>query len=185
MAQYRGYITIPCSTYDVWRAQTINNSYDVDYFPSWQPYQCWDYCALLYFQYGRILRTKAGGGSAPDCWTYSKAYNSQTPFVAVEGKENIKRGDIVILNYTGTMPDGHIAFADEDYNGTNYIRLLGQNQGGTPLVNTMNYSLSSFLGVFRNTKWQSAPSPTPSPTSDKKKKFPWAVAWAHWSNFRD
>ena len=76
MADYRGYRQVAHSSYDAWRAATIGNRYDVDYYPSSQPFQCWDYCALLYFQYGRTLRTKAGGGTAADCWNYSRQYNS-------------------------------------------------------------------------------------------------------------
>lgn len=187
MADYRGYRQVTHNSYDAWRAATIGNRYDVDYYPSSQPYQCWDYCALLYFQYGRTLRTKAGGGTAADCWNYSRQYNSQTPFISLVGKQNIKRGDILVFDATPTSTTGHIGFADENYNGTNTIKLLSENWDGNTTVHVANKSLSNFLGIFRNTLWDMTPPPTPpAPESTiKKRKFPWAVAWAHWDNFKN
>lgn len=29
-------------------------------------------------------------------------------------------------------------------------------------------------------EWEGGDTPTPSPSTTKKRKFPWAVAWAHW-----
>lgn len=186
MATYYGYRTINHNSYNAWKTATLGNSYDVDYYPIDQPFQCWDYCSLAYFQYGRILLTKAGGGTAADCWNVSRAYNSKSPFISVTGKENIKKGDIVVFNVSSRLPFGHIGFADENYNGTNYIRVLGQNQAGHPYVDTQNYNLIDFLGIFRNRNWDSTPQPPPDPpsTTTKKRKFPWPVAWAHWDNFK-
>lgn len=185
MATYHGYITVAHNTYSAWRAATLNNSYDVDGgFPAVQPFQCWDFCALGYFQFGRALITKPGGGNAADCWNVSRYLNSKSPFISLTGVENIKRGDILVWNTSASLPDGHIGYADEDYNGTNYINVLGQNQGGRPYVNIQSYSLTGFLGIFRNTLWV-GDEPEPVPVSSKKRKFPWAVAWAHWDNFKN
>ena len=186
MATYRGYITVPHSSYDEWRTATISNSYDVDYYPRTQPYQCWDYTALLYFQYGRALQTKPGGnGTAADCWNVSRNYNSQSPFISLTGKENIKRGDILVWNSNQYSSTGHIAFADEDYNGTNSLSCLGQNQGSYN-VKLTTLSLTNFLGIFRNTKWDDTPAPSPEPEKKKKKRaFPWAVAWNNWPGFNN
>ena len=178
MAQYHQYISVPHSSYDEWKNATLFNSYDVDNFPAYQPFQCWDYCALLYWQYGLLLITKAGGGTAADCWNVSKNANSKTPFTAIEGAQNIKKGDMLVWNTSVILPDGHIGFADEDYNGTNTIRVLGQNQQGIGYVNLHNYSLTGYLGAFRNSKWQNTPKP--SKNTKWKKGFPFAVAWHNW-----
>lgn len=181
MAQYNGYVAVPHQSYDQWRAATIDNGYNVDFMYG---NQCWDFCALLYWQYNLTLITKAGGGSAYECWTVSREANSKTPFISVEGVNNIKRGDIVVFNRSNISRNGHIAFADEDYNGSGNIKLLGQNQGGeNGNVNVTTMSTSRFLGIFRNTLWTSSPEP-PEPAETKKKKdFVWPVAWAHWDNF--
>lgn len=182
MAQYNGYVAVPHGSYNQWRAATLGNGYNVDFMFG---NQCWDFCALLYWQYGRTLITKPMGGSAYECWTISRQANSRSPFVSIESVNNIKRGDIIVLNRGGRNTTGHIAFADEDYNGTNYVKLLGQNQGGVNgNVNVVNTSMTRFLGIFRNTNWRESPTP-PTPTGQKEKdKFPWPVAWAHWQNFK-
>lgn len=179
MAQYNGYVSVPHSSYQEWRDATLGNGYNVDrMFGN----QCWDFCALLYWQYGHTLQT--GNGYAYGCWTLRKDANSVPPFVAINYYEEIKRGDIIVLNRGGRNTTGHIAFADEDYNGTGYIKMLGQNQGGVNgNVNVANSSLSRFLGVFRNINWETSPTP-PTPTRKKKKKFPWAIAWANWDSFK-
>lgn len=184
MANYRGYRQVPHGSYNEWRAATIGNGYDVDYYPKGQPYQCWDYCALLYFQYGLSLITRPqGNGTAAMCWTVSRQANSKSPFISLTGKENIKRGDILVWDRNAYSSTGHIAFADEDYNGTNNLKCLGQNQGSYN-VKVTEISLSNFLGIFRNTDWDNTPPPTPTPATEKKKSFPWPVAWAHWTNFK-
>ena len=161
MAHYTGYIRVPHGSFQEWRNATIGNGYDVDYYAG---EQCWDYVALLYWQYGRTLYTKAGGGGAQDCWIYSRDANSQPPFISLTGKENIKRGDILVF---GGGSWGHISFADEDYNPSHpdYIASLGQNQvgngSGSP-VDVVDYSLRGFLGIFRNTEWDGS-SPEPEP----------------------
>jgi hypothetical protein len=183
MAQYDGYRQVPHDSYNAWRTATLGNGFNVDYYSG---NQCWDLPALLYFQYGRRLETRPGGyGTAADCWNVSRAVNSQYPFISLTGKENIKRGDILVWNSTSFTATGHIAFADEDYNGTNYLNCLGQNQGqgSSAPSNIANLSLDNFLGIFRNTEWI-APEP-PTPSAKKKKGFPWVVAWHHWSNFND
>ena len=78
------------------------------------------------------------------------------------------------LNYTG-----HICFADEDYNGTDIISCLGQNQGqgigwGTP-SNIVNNNLRVFLGAFRNINWKGSEPTPPTPSIVKKGSFPWVL----------
>lgn len=165
MATYYGYVDVPHGSYDEWRSATIGNMYDLDGYYSGQ---CWDYTALCYAQYGLRLYT-GKPGVAKNCWLQSRVLNTRDPFIAVEGVQNIKRGDILVFDggYAG-----HICFADEDYNGTMRLDCLGQNQGtdgsGGP-ANVMNLGLYQFLGIFRNTEWEGSPSPSPSSGYNKNK----------------
>lgn len=182
MAQYNGYVDVPHGSYQEWRDATLGNGYDVDYsFGD----QCWDFCALLWYQYGLRLITKTGGGLACDCWLVSKDANAQPPFKAISGKQNIKRGDVLVWNISGLHPGSHIAFADEDYNGTDRLNCLGQNQQGNGSgwpATIVGQPLNDFLGLFRNTNWEGGePEPEPSETGIiKKSKFPWGVALNTW-----
>ena len=185
MAQYNGYRVVPHNTYDAFKNATINNGWNVDYSYG---NQCWDLCSLCYWQYGDTLYT-GPQGRAKECWTVSRQRNEQSPFYAVYGKENIKRGDIVVWNGNSQYPTGHIAFADEDYNGTNTLRTFGQipsKHGINGNASVDNLSLSLFLGIFRNRNWQTKPPEPISPLDEKKKKkgFPWAVAWSNWKGYR-
>lgn len=183
MAQYNGYVPVPHQSYDAWRQATLGNGYNVDFHYG---NQCWDFCALLYWQYNLTLITKPGGGTAADCWNVSRQANSRPPFVSITGAENIKRGDILVWNKSTYSTTGHIAFADENYRG-NKINCLGQNQGQGIYApsNVRELSLNNFLGIFRNTLW-TGDEPPPTPPAEKKKiinEFPWPVAWNNWSNF--
>lgn len=185
MAQYNGYVPVPHNSYNAWRAATLGNGYNVDFLYG---DQCWDYCALLYHQYNLTLVTKPGGGVAADCWRISRNANSKSPFKSIEGVRNIKRGDIIVWNSSSYSSTGHIAFADEDYRG-NRIWTLGQSPGTYGLyggVHRQELGLVTFLGIFRNTLWSKDPGPTPptpTPSTIKRDKFPWAIALNHWSNF--
>ena len=182
MGQVNGYVKIANSnynTYDHWRAFCLSNGINVDYYAG---NQCFDQPALLWWQYNLYLTTRPqGNGSAYMCWTISKNINARSPFIAVEGVENIQRGDCLVFNKSGWSSNGHICFADADYsqrvysNGAWRIPCLGQNQGqGTAsgtTSNIVNQNLSSFLGIFRNTNWTGSPSPTPPPVGYNKGKY--------------
>ena len=116
MAQYNRYVYVPHLNYNQWRLNTLGNGYNVDYYSRNHGYgnQCWDYCALLWWQYGLTLVTKAGGGTAYDCWNVSRYTNARYPFTSLTGVQNIKRGDIIITK-SPRSKTGHICFADEDY----------------------------------------------------------------------
>lgn len=180
MAQFNGYVKVAHATYQDFRNATLGNGYNVD-----QAYgnQCWDFCALLWWQYGLILHTGPKGW-ASECWTSSRALNAVFPFTQVTKISDIKRGDCVVFKGTSNYPTGHIAFADEDYReGMTRMNFLGQNQGQGSLnpSNIANLSLANFIGAFRNSNWV---TPKPLPKDEKKHKFPWAVAWQHWGNFK-
>lgn len=181
MAQFNGYVKVAHATYQQFRDATLGNGYNVD-----QAYgnQCWDFCALLWWQYGLTLHTGPKSW-ASECWTVSRSLNAVPPFTQVTRVSEIKRGDCVVFRGTSNYPTGHIAFADEDYKeGMTRMNFLGQNQGQGSLnpSNIANISLANFIGAFRNSNWIKAPEPTPE--EKKKDKFPWAVAWQHWDNFK-
>ena len=180
MAQFNGYVKVAHATYQQFRDATLGNGYNVD-----KAYgnQCWDFCALLWWQYGLTLHTGPKGW-ASECWTVSRTLNAVPPFTQVTSISDIKRGDCVVFKGTSNYPTGHIAFADEDYkDGMTRMNFLGQNQGQGSLnpSNIANISLANFIGAFRNSNWS---TPKPSPKDEKKHKFPWAVAWQHWDNFK-
>ncbi len=165
-------------TYDQWRGYLLTHGVNVDFSYG---NQCWDSCALLWYQYGLSLQT--GNGYAYGCWSLRRDQNARPPFELVWGKENIKRGDVIVFDRHGSWYTGHIGYADEDYNGSNYIACLGQNQGqgiswGTP-SNVVNQNLTWFLGGFRNTRWTATPPTPPTPigggSKPRAKRFPWVL----------
>lgn len=177
MAQYDGHVSVPYSTYDIFRNYVNGNGFNWD---GEYGDQCWDGVQLLYGQVGQILYTGINN-RASECWTNttSRALNGSGEFYIVNGKENIKKGDVIVFdrNTDWTHSAGHIGFADEDYNGTNYINLLSQNYRnasatyGSPF-SIDNVSLTPFLGIFRFTPWQQPVPPTPT---EEKKGFPWVL----------
>ena len=178
--QVNGYRTLLAQQYDTYnhyRDYCLNHGINVDYFTSVLGYgnQCWDVPALLWFQYG--LRLETGNGYAYGCYTLKRDVNARFPFVKVERKVDIKRGDCLVFAPSGLNYTGHICFADEDYHGSDSLRCLGQNQGqgtgwGTP-SNIKLINLRVFLGGFRNHNWQQ-PEPTPTPSTNKS-NFPFVL----------
>lgn len=156
------YYPISIGSYDQFRAQVLGNGFDID---GAYGNQCWDGCALLWQQIGRTLQT--GNGCAYGCWTLKRDANAGSNFELIANKANVKRGDVVVFQ-GGKY--GHIGFADENYNGGAYIRLMGQNQGGANgNFNVINMSMAGFLGAFRFKGWIASPSnPQPVPTTPQK-----------------
>lgn len=180
---YRTLLAQQYDTYDHWRTYALTHGVNVDFsFGN----QCWDICAMLWRQYGHTLET--GNGYAYGCYALRRNQNAVFPFIkvgddsqsAMTRKTMIKRGDCLVFAPSGLNYTGHICFADEDYNGTDTISCLGQNQGqGTgwgKASNIVNNNLRVFLGAFRNTLWKGGEPtpPTPTPTSTKK-EFPWVL----------
>lgn len=156
------YYPISIGSYDQFRAQVLGNGFDID---GAYGNQCWDGCALLWQQIGRTLQT--GNGCAYGCWTLKRDANAGSNFELIANKANVKRGDVVVFQ-GGKY--GHIGFADENYLGGTYIKLLGQNQGGpNGNFNVINMSMAGFLGAFRFKGWIASPSnPQPVPTTPQK-----------------
>lgn len=175
MAWY-GYVDVPHSTYDEWRANTIGNGYDLD---GYYGCQCWDFASLFWRNIGFPAGYPLTGPNhaASECWTVNRIANQGDKFDLIYDYTQIKRGDVIVFS---GIP-GHIAFADDNYNGSMRINCLGQNQGGgTPhpsggtsvSVNSLN--LGEFLGAFRYKAWHTPPTPpTPEPTT--RSHFPWVL----------
>ena len=171
-------------TYDNWRTYALNHGINFDYSYG---NQCWDLPALLWWQYGMYLVTRPqGNGHSYQCWTISRYTNGRPPFTSIDGVQNIKRGDCIVFNRSSFSSDGHICFADSDYSGRYYyngawrLNCLGQNQGqgigyGTPST-ISGINLSNFLGIFRNTNWETPTPPEPTPVGSlREDKFPWVL----------
>ena len=162
-------------TYDHWRTYALTHGVNVDFsFGN----QCWDICCLLWIQYGLFLYL-GPSGYAYEAYAVSRDRNAVFPFSKVERKIDIKRGDCLVFAPSGLNYTGHICFADEDYNGTDTLKCLGQNQGqgigwGTP-SNVVPLNLRRFMGGFRNKKWE-VPEPQPIiKYKPSKHRFPWAI----------
>lgn len=184
--QQNGYALVPQAvSYNEWRQYCLTTGINVDFSYG---NQCWDSCALLWYQYG--LRLQTGNGYAYGCWTIMRDENARPPFIMITDINDVKRGDVIVFNHAGSFYTGHIAFADEDYNGSGRINCLGQNQGqgispGTPSI-IASMGVENFLGAFRNTNWESAPGPTPpTPTGGTTtKRFPWVLYARRFRNNR-
>lgn len=180
-------VIVPHATYTEFKNAVIGRGYDMD---GHYGYQCWDGVELLYQQpdIGQHLYTAFNfdtslSSGVKTCWLYApaRAVNGSGHFSEVTNVQDIKQGDIIVLNqYSGWYGStGHIGFADEDYNGTDYINILGQNQGagnpehGSPFNIMRSFLGAAFLGVFRYDGWTSTP-PTP-PTPTKRSNFPWVL----------
>lgn len=170
---YFGPTIVPHATYQEFRNAVLGNGYNMD---GAYGCQCWDGADLIWYQYGLRLYT-GPQGYAVECWTVSRSLNAVYPFTDMyTGLQGIKRGDIVVFAATSSNPAGHIAYADEDYNGGPTLNCLGQNQGpgagewGT-VFNIWANNVSEIIGAFRNTNWIVVP---PTPTR-KKSGFPWVL----------
>lgn len=186
MAFISGYVQLPTDTYDSWKSAVLGNGYDADgYYGD----QCWDLVAEFWFNVGFPTGYPQTGPNqyAYECWTNSRdansSYNGTTYFNQITSISNIKRGDVLVWNGTSSFPSGHIGFADEDYNGSGYIKILAQNQGstGTPTPipnpsggttsNVTTLPVSNFLGAFRYVEW----GPTPPVPTVSKPHFKWPL----------
>lgn len=178
-------IALDITSYDTFRTGVLdranqNLGFDVD---GYYGYQCWDLAAELWMNIpefsGGILYPQTGPlGYAEECWTMSRDVNAGMSFDLVWHFEDVKRGDCIVIGSSALSTTGHIAFADEDYNSTNYLPLLGQNQvspdpyyGHIPTVTNIEVA-TYFLGAFRYKAWGTTPPHPPTPTI-KRSKFPW------------
>lgn len=173
--QTNGYVILPVDSYDNWKAAVNNNGFNAD--GSYGD-QCWDLCAEFWYSLGfpQGYPTLAGTHSAYGAWD-ARTLNAGNAFDLIYDKTQILRGDVIVYDHFTGNPDGHIGFADQDYQGTDNINILSQNNGGTPYAqggtytNVANYTLAYFRGAFRLKAWHQ--SPTPSTQSSTR--FPWVL----------
>lgn len=176
-------LPIDITSYESFRTDALDRAaqglgYDVD---GAYGYQCWDLAAELWMNIpefsGGILYPQTGPNLyASECWTISRDVNAGMSFDLIWHLEDVKRGDCIVIDSSPISTTGHIAFADQDYNNSNMMDLLGQNQvnpdpvyGHIPTVTNVDVG-SYFLGAFRYKAWETTP---PTPTSSRRKKFPW------------
>ena len=142
---------VPEGSYATFKAAVNGRGYDIDNYYGWQ---CWDGAALLWQQFGLPLLT--GNGLAIGCWDLKRTQNKGTRFDLVTDVNKLKLGDVVC------MRPNHIGFFD-GYDG-GYMRILGQNQGGSRgpnggmAFNIVRISKSAFAGAFRLKAWNTPPA---------------------------
>ena len=176
-------LPIDITTYDTFRSDALNRAsqglgYNVD---GYYGYQCWDLAAELWMNIPEFANSGLWPHTGPnlaamECWTVSRDANAGNSFDLIYTKSEIRRGDVIVIGPSAISNVGHIAFADEDYNGTDIMQLLGQNQvnpnpntGHIPTVTLVG--ISAFLGAFRYHEWD---NPEPK-TKTKKHKFPFFI----------
>lgn len=182
-------ISVDITSYDSFRNEVLARAaqglgYDVDgYFG----YQCWDLAAELWmntpeFSNSGLYPQTGPNYAAEECWTVSRDANAGDSFDLIWNYSDVKYGDVIVIGSSPISTTGHIAFADENYTGTNYMNLLGQNQvdpnfytGHIPTVTNVDVG-SYFLGAFRYKDWGGGPGPTPpTPGFSTNNHFPWVL----------
>lgn len=174
-------VTVDISSYDAFRNATLGNGYDVD---NSHGYQCWDLGAELWGNTGNYVYpylSTGGTGYAYGIWS-ARIQNAGNDFTLITSVTDVKRGDMLVLDRGRFAGDdsGHNGFADEDYNGTNTISMLGQNQvnpnpttGHVTTIDPMD--ITKFLGAFRYNAWFTPPTPIVVRNTHSKSKFPWVI----------
>lgn len=175
------YVKVDVSSYNAFRSATMGKAYDVD---GSYGAQCWDFASIFYYSaFNKTGMPATGNGYAYGCWTLEKAANTLSGLTQVTNLKDVKRGDLIVLNkgrYSGD-DTGHIAFADQNYTGSDTLVLLGQNQVDPSAivghaVTSTPINCSAFLGGWRYDKWNATPEPEPGPAKAKKKHhYPWAI----------
>ena len=177
-------VEVDISSFENFKSATLGNGYDID---DSYGYQCWDYGALLWGNIGRYghsgvpyaypYLSTGGTGYAYGIWL-ARTENATDQFDLIFNLSDVKAGDLVILDkgrFTGDV-SGHDAYADESYDGSGYMWLVGQNQENPSatvghVVTRDRMSVAKFLGAFRFKQWE---HPTP-PRPYTKSKFPWVI----------
>lgn len=180
-------VQVDISSYENFKSATMGNGYDID---GSYGFQCWDYGALLWGNIGRYghsgvpyaypYLSTGGTGYAYGIWL-ARTENATDQFDLIFNLSDVKAGDLVILDkgrFTGDV-SGHDGFADESYDGSGYMWLVGQNQENPSatvghVVTRDRMSVAKFLGAFRFKQWITPPPPPP-PVQRKKSKFPWVL----------
>lgn len=192
MAKYTGYVTIPHGSYAEWKTATNGNGYDFDPLEGYGC-QCYDLAVEFWwnigFPPGYPIITSSSAYTMWNNRVANASYNGTTYFDLITNVNDIKQGDVIVFNYTGANPYGHVGWADTDYNAWTpdpndpyEFPVLSQNNGGTPdpvggaYTNIHGYDIRLFLGAFRYRAWHTTP-PTPVliTGSPRRSHFNWAL----------
>ena len=182
-------VNVDITSYNAFKTATIDNGYNVD---GLNGYQAEDLAMLLAGNAGRTAPYwKCNDGSDTNpyfSWSVdsNKTYNVADYFELVYNRDDVQRGDIVILENLVGYSKGHLGFADNNWgSSTTTAFILGQNQEDVSytvgdIVTLKLLNVSSFVGGFRFKAWNSTP-PTPPPTPPTPvpetayKRFNWAL----------
>lgn len=130
--------------------RTYGKMFDVDGFPAYNKYQCWDGMAECCRSNNVPLAVIYCGntGYAQDIWDRRKYSNILNYFDEVEAPD-FKNGDWVIFPFSYHMtPKSHVCMY---WNGQAY----GQNQGGKKYFHLADYlDFNCALGGFRLKQWE-------------------------------
>ena len=135
-------------SYADFKATYLGKSVDVDGFPAYNIYQCWDLVSGVYFPYigGKIIHC-GQTGYVVDIANQRKTNGILDFCVDIGLKAELQPGDICIWKKCTACPYSHIAIYDHD-NGQDKVYFLGQNQPFNK-VNIRQIDVSGIVGVFR------------------------------------
>ena len=135
-------------SYSDFKLKYLGKSVDVDGFPTYNIYQCWDLVSGVYFPYigGKTIHC-GETGYVKDIANQRKTNGILDFCVDVGLKETLQPGDICIWTNCTACPYSHIAIYDHD-DGQNAVFFLGQNQPYN-YVNVKKIDVSGIIGVFR------------------------------------
>lgn len=154
-------------SYAAFKKSVLGQKIDVDGFPAYQKYQCWDLVCGKYFPYigGKAIHCTQTG-YVKDIANMRKTNGILNFCVDVGLKSQMQPGDIVVWTSGKTCPYSHIAIYDHD-NGQNEIYFLGQNQP-YPYTTVAKISWVGIIGVFRPKIFlNEKPDPVPAKRPDQ------------------
>ena len=135
-------------SYSDFKLKYLGKSVDVDGFPVYNKYQCWDLVSGVYFPYigGKTIHC-GQTGYVIDIANQRKTNGILDFCVDVGLKETLQAGDICVWGKCKECPYSHIAIYDHD-DGQNAVFFLGQNQPYN-YVNVKKLDVAGIVGVFR------------------------------------
>lgn len=155
------------ASYLDFKNRVLGRKIDVDGFPAWQPYQCWDVVSGTYFPYigGHVINCRQSG-YVKDIANQRNSNGILDFCVDVGLTAELQPGDICVWTNCPACPSSHIAIYDHD-DGQNAVYFLGQNQS-VPYVTIARIPVGGIVGVFRP-KIFNGKSPTPAPGPKPRK----------------
>lgn len=139
-------------SYKAFKEMYLGKSVDVDGFPIYNIYQCWDLVSGVYFKYigGKTIHCGQSG------YVIDIANQKETNGILnfcdeIALDKPMQPGDICIWTQCPACPWSHIAIYDHD-NGQNDVYFLGQNQPYN-YVNVKKISTKGIVAVFRPKKF--------------------------------